>query len=103
MPIGHNYIVYIITNDNKSVLYVGVTNQIERRLHEHIQNKGKNTSFAGRYSCCNLVYYERFSNIEHAIEREKEIKKWRREKKDKLIAGFNQNWNFLNDTFLNLE
>ena len=102
-PIGHNYIVYIITNDLKTVLYTGVTNQIERRLYEHLQNKGNKTTFAGRYSCYNLLYYERFYDITHAIAREKEIKKWRREKKDKLITEFNKSWIFLNDEFLHLD
>ena len=102
-PIGHNYTVYIIANDIKSVIYIGVTNQIERRIYEHLQNKGNKSTFAGRYSCYNLVYYELHSNIEHAIEREKEIKKWRREKKDQLITDFNRNWDFLNNKFLTLD
>ncbi|MEE4260452.1 MAG: hypothetical protein V2I62_11860 [Bacteroidales bacterium] len=55
-----------------------------------------------KYNCHYLVYYEHFTNIEHAIEREKEIKKWRRDKKDKLISSFNPDWQFLNDETENI-
>jgi len=71
---NYNFFIYITTNPAKTVLYIGVTNDLSRRLYEHTENKGTNKSFAGKYSCYNLVYYERFSNIGHAIEREKEIK-----------------------------
>jgi putative endonuclease len=77
-------------------LYVGVTNDLSRRIFEHFENRGNAKTFAGKYSCYNLVYYEHFSNIGHAIEREKEIKKWRREKKDLLINSVNPEWMFLN-------
>lgn len=93
---NYNFYIYITTNPDKSVLYVGVTNDLARRLYEHKANSGNPNTFAGKYYCYNLVYYEHFSNIEHAIEREKEIKKWRREKKDKLIATSNPDWKFLN-------
>ena len=77
-------------------MYVGVPNDLVRRLYEHKENKGDKKTFAGKYYCYNLVYYERFSHIEHAIEREKEIKKWRREKKNTLIESLNPEWIFLN-------
>ncbi len=93
----HNYFVYITTNPNKSTLYVGITNDLSRRLSEHYGNKGKSHSFAGKYYCYNLIYWERFQYVQHAIEREKEIKKWRREKKEKLINDLNPKWKFLND------
>jgi len=93
---NYNFYIYITTNPAKTVLYVGVTNDLSRRIYEHTENKGSKKSFAGKYSCYNLVYYERFTNIEHAIEREKEIKKWRREKKDALIESFNPDWTILN-------
>ena len=95
---NYNFYVYITTNPDKSVLYVGVTNDLSRRLYEHKENKGGCKSFAGKYFCYNLVYYEHFSNIEFAIEREKEIKKWRREKKNQLIESINPTWSFLNDS-----
>ena len=94
---NYNFYVYITASPNKSVLYVGVTNDLTRRIYEHKENKGNGDSFAGKYFCYNLVYYEHFSNISPAIEREKEIKKWRREKKDALITSFNPDWRFLND------
>jgi putative endonuclease len=94
---NHNYFVYIITNPAKTVLYVGVTNDLARRLQEHFDQRGREKPFAGRYFCFNLVYFERFTHVQHAIEREKEIKKWRREKKEALIHSFNPEWNFLND------
>jgi putative endonuclease len=94
---NYNFYVYIITNPVKTVLYVGVTNDLNRRLYEHAENKGNKNSFAGKYYCHNLIYYEHFSNINHAIEREKEIKKWSREKKVSLIESFNPEWKFLND------
>ena len=96
----HNYFVYIMTNKHKNVLYVGVTNDLERRVFEH---ESKNIQgFTSKYNCQYLIYYECHSHIDHAIEREKEIKKWRREKKDKLISGFNVEWRFLNEEIENL-
>ena len=94
---NHNYYVYITTNPSKTVLYVGVTNDISVRLRQHRQNSSTGNSFTGKYYCYNLVYYEHFSHIEHAIEREKEIKKWRRAKKNTLIETTNPNWVFLNE------
>ena len=89
----HNYFVYILTNKNKNVLYVGVTNDLSRRIQEH-QN-GLPKGFTKKYNCYNLVYYEYFTDINMAIQREKQIKKWRREKKEKLISDFNPGWEFL--------
>ena len=93
---NYNFYVYITTNPNKSVLYVGVTNDLNRRIYEHTESKGNKATFAGKYYCYNLVYYEHFTDIEYAISREKEIKKWRREKKNNLIRSFNPGWKFLN-------
>ena len=87
------YYVYILTNKNKTTLYVGVTNNLKRRLQEH--RCGLNNGFSKRYNCYHLVYYESFTNISTAIAREKEIKKWRREKKNGLVNGFNPEWRFL--------
>lgn len=100
MAQSHNYFVYIMTNKNKTVLYTGVTNDIERRVYEHETNEFK--GFTKRYNCHYLVYYEHTTNIEEAIDREKEIKKWRREKKDRLITSFNPGWQFLNDKIENI-
>jgi putative endonuclease len=92
---SHNYFVYIITNPKRTTLYVGVTNDLHTRIQQHYENRGNHKSFAGRYYCYFLIYYERFSNINHAIEREKQIKKWRREKKEKLINSLNPKWEFI--------
>jgi putative endonuclease len=94
---NHNYFVYVTTNPARTVLYVGVTNDLTNRLYQHYEEKGRERTFAGRYFCFNLIYHERFTYIQHAIEREKEIKKWRREKKEALINSFNPDWKFLND------
>jgi len=98
-PIGtHNYFVYILTNNDKSVLYTGVTNDLERRLFEHKEDSiGGKKSYAGKYNCVNLIYYEHFDNIEYAIKREKKIKGWSRHKKKELISNFNSEWRFLNN------
>jgi putative endonuclease len=95
---NHNYFIYITTNPNKTVLYVGVTNDLYVRMQQHIEdNLDKKKTFAGKYFCYNLIYWERFQFIQDAIAREKEIKGWRREKKIELIATMNPNWEFLND------
>lgn len=99
-PIGaHNYFVYITTNKNKTVLYTGITNDLRIRLIQHLEKSTSfpSTSFAGKYNAVYLIYYERFEYVEHAIEREKEIKGWRRSKKEALIATMNPEWKFLND------
>lgn len=92
----HNYFIYITTNPKRTVLYIGVTNDLERRLDEHFQRRGNSNSFAGKYFCYNLLYWEHYSDINFAIEREKELKKWSRKKKEALINSKNPSWNFLN-------
>ena len=94
---NYNFYLYITTNPVKTVLYIGVTNNLIRRLAEHTENKGDPKSFAGRYYCHNLVYYEHFSDICYAIAREKELKKWSRAKKEALISSVNPDWTFLNE------
>jgi len=94
---NYNFFVYITTNPTLTTYYVGVTNDLNRRLIEHFNNKGNPATYAGKYYCYNLIYYERHSHIEHAISREKEIKKWRREKKLDLIKSLNPDMKFLND------
>ncbi|AGA80587.1 GIY-YIG nuclease family protein [Echinicola vietnamensis] len=96
-PLGtHNYFVYILTNKNKTVLYTGVTNDLRNRLYQHA-NPEKKTSFTSKYNCFYLIYWERFPVVSEAIQREREIKGWRREKKVKLINDHNPKWKFLND------
>ncbi len=74
-------------------LYTGITNDLLRRVLEHKQGKIK--GFTKKYSCNKLIYYEQTDNVYSAIEREKEIKKWRREKKQNLIKEINPHWNDL--------
>ncbi|HEX8549487.1 MAG TPA: GIY-YIG nuclease family protein [Cytophagaceae bacterium] len=93
----YNYFVYITTNPKRTVLYVAVTNDLYTRLQQHYEdNATDRKTFTGRYFCYNLIFFERHSDINHAIAREKEIKGWRREKKVNLIDEFNKQWKFLN-------
>ncbi len=89
-----NYFVYITTNPRKTVLYTGVTNNLVTRLQQHYGNRGKPETFAGKFYCYRLLYYERYREVNQAIEREKEIKNLSRELKEKLISEFNPKWNF---------
>jgi len=78
--------VYIITNAYRSTYYIGMTNNLKKRLKQHQTNieKGIKT-FASKYQIQHLVYYEKFTWVQLAIAREKELKGWRREKKLDLI------------------
>ena len=93
------HFVYIVTNPGRTVLYIGVTNNLEARLIEHWSNKGSEKTFAGKYYCHNLIYFEKFQYINDAINRETQLKKWNREKKEALIATTNPKWVFLNEKF----
>jgi putative endonuclease len=79
--------VYILSNKNRSVLYIGVTNDLESRVSEH--RNGIGSSFVKRYNVHDLVYYEIHSNITQAIDREKQLKEWKREWKMQLIISMN--------------
>jgi putative endonuclease len=84
------YYVYILTNKHNAVLYVGVTNNLIRRVYEH-KNKLV-PGFTAKYNLNKLVYYEILPDVRDAIYREKQIKGWRRSKKVELIEKFNPNW-----------
>lgn len=90
-----SYFVYVTTNPAKAVLYIGVTNDLPRRLAQHYHNRGVPETFAGRYFCYNLLYAEQYADISDAIAREKELKGWTRAKKDALIATVNPKLEFL--------
>ncbi|MGB3850506.1 MAG: GIY-YIG nuclease family protein [Tunicatimonas sp.] len=90
-----NYFVYITTNPGRTVLYTGVTNDLRTRMQQHYENRGNKETFAGRYYCYKLVYYERFSDVNQAIAWEKEVKDMSREKKEALIRETNPRWDFL--------
>ena len=83
----HIYYTYILSNKNNTVLYVGVTNDLTRRCHEHKNKLVK--GFTEKYNVDKLVYYEVFDSIEMAINREKQIKGYSRMKKDLLIDKLN--------------
>ena len=93
----HNYYVYVLTNKIKTVLYTGVTNNLEERLYVHKHSEANSKAFTAKYKVFYLIYYEHFTEVEQAITREKQIKGWRREKKDKLISELNSEWRFLDD------
>ena len=84
------YYVYLLTNWNNQVMYVGVTSNLERRIYEH-RNKLVD-GFTKKYNVEKLVYFETTSDALAAIEREKQIKKWRREKKNQLVIEMNPEW-----------
>jgi putative endonuclease len=92
-----SYWVYILTNLS-GTLYVGVTNDLYRRLIEH--RGGEVPGFTARYRIARLVYFEEYGDIEEAIAREKQIKRWRREKKVALIASENPEWCDLGEEIL---
>src|SRR5690606_37803670 len=91
-----NYFVYITTNPNRTTYYIGVTNDVESRLKQHFQNFGNEKTFAGKYYCFKLIYFERFAFANQAIEREKQLKGWNRAKKEGLIKSQNPEVKFLN-------
>lgn len=96
----HTYYIYILTNKSKTVFYTGVTNNLKIRLNQHTENIiNGNKSFASKYNVEFLLYYEKFTWIQEAISREKEIKGWSRNKKLELIKIINPDLDFLNNLF----
>ncbi len=89
------YYVYIMTNNNNSVLYTGMTNNLIRRVYEHKEKIID--GFTKKYNCTKLVYYEIFNDPYNAIAREKQIKAGSRKKKIDLINSMNPNWKDLYD------
>ena len=85
-----SYYVYLLTNWNNRVMYVGVTSNLERRIYEHKNKLVK--GFTEKYNVNKLVHFEVTGDVIAAITREKEIKKWRREKKDMLVNATNPGW-----------
>ncbi len=89
--------VYILTNINKTVLYVGFTDDIIRRIQEH-KNK-KYEGFTKFYNVNRLVYFENHDTVEEAMKREKQLKKWNRNWKNNLINKLNPDWKDLSENF----
>ena len=82
--------LYILTNDNNSTLYIGVTSNLVQRIYQHKNKQMKGFSF--KYNLNKLVYFEQFEDMDSAILREKMLKKWNREWKNRLINELNPSW-----------
>ena len=92
------YYVYILTNQTDKVMYIGVTNDLRRRLCEHKNEQIE--GFTKRYHVHKLVYYEEYHEINDAIAREKQLKGWKREKKNALVATKNPNLDDWSESFV---
>ena len=89
------YFVYILTNWNNKVMYIGVTNNLARRIYEHKNKLAE--GFTKRYNVNKLVYFETTPDVRAAIEREKQLKGWVRKRKDALVESENPEWKDLSD------
>lgn len=94
------FYVYILSNPRRTVFYTGLTSSLKRRILEHRENSGSTTTFAGRYYCYHLVYYEIYTYVNEAISRERQIKRWNRKKKLFLISTMNPKFYNLNSQFI---
>ena len=86
----HKYYVYILASKIRGTLYVGVTNDLQQRVYEH--KAGIKKGFTQKYGVAQLMYFETFQNINEAIRREKNLKKWKRDWKIRLIEKENNKW-----------
>ena len=91
------YYVYILTNKTNNVLYIGVTNNLQRRIAEHKNEQVE--GFTKRYHLHKLVFFEEFSDVNNAIAWEKRLKRWIRAKKNALIESKNPSWKDLSESF----
>ena len=85
-----DYYVYVLTNENNNVMYIGITNDLKRRVYEHKSNTIE--GFTKKYHVHKLVYYEITTDVNSAIAREKQLKKWKRAKKNALVETLNPKW-----------
>lgn len=92
-----DYYVYIIVNKNNTVMYVGITNNLERRMYEHKHKMIK--GFTKKYNVDKLVYFEHSNDVVEAIAREKKIKSWVRKKKNALVEQYNPKWDDLDQNW----
>ena len=86
-----SYYVYILASTTNTTIYTGVTNDLLRRVHEH-KNSADPHSFTSRYHIHKLVYFEETPDVRSAIEREKQIKSWSRDRKNQLVDSTNPSW-----------
>jgi putative endonuclease len=90
MARDYDFWIYIVTNRNHAVLYIGVTNSLARRTKQH--REGRGADFPAAYRCSKLIYYEHYADIRDALARETQLKKWSRAKKVALIEHLNPGW-----------
>ncbi|MCF7811988.1 GIY-YIG nuclease family protein [Candidatus Gracilibacteria bacterium] len=95
------YYVYILTNKKQGVLYIGVTNNITRRIYEH--KKGIFEGFSKKYNLKKLVWFDETNDVSAAIETEKRMKKWKRQYKINVIEALNPSWRDLSEDFLDMD
>ncbi len=93
--------IYIISNKNRTVLYTGVTSHLQSRIYKHKMRTG--SFFARKHNCTDLLYFEVFGDIESAIKREKQIKKWKRVYKENVINEFNPEWKDLYEVVMDYD
>ena len=93
MKTTHQYYVYLLASKIRGTLYIGMTNDLQRRVYEH--KMGIKKGFTQKYGVNRLVYFEVFQNVNEAIDREKNMKKWKRDWKIKLIEKENKSWSDL--------
>ena len=93
MKTTHQYYVYLLAGKIRGTLYIGMTNDLQRRVYEH--KMGIKKGFTQKYGVNRLVYFEVFQNVNEAIDREKNMKKWKRDWKIKLIEKENKSWSDL--------
>ncbi len=84
------YFVYILTNQLGNVMYIGITNDLTRRIYEHMHKLVK--GFTTKYNVDKLIYYEQYGDVREAITREKQLKGWTRAKKNTLVESMNPDW-----------
>jgi putative endonuclease len=94
----HNYYIYILASRKNGTIYIGMTNNLIRRVAEH--KEGMVEGFTKKYNVKNLVYYEYTNDVKSAILREKQLKKWNRNWKIELVESMNPEWHDLFDTLL---
>ncbi|TEW76566.1 GIY-YIG nuclease family protein [Gramella jeungdoensis] len=95
----HQYYVYILASKIRGTLYIGITNNLQRRVYEH--KTGGIEGFTQKYGVHKLMYFETFQSIDEAINREKNLKKWKRDWKIKLIEEENKKWLDLSNDWYN--
>ena len=94
------YFIYMMTNKSHTTVYIGVTSSLVRRVSQH--RNGETDAFTKRYNTNRLVYYETYNDVNDAIAREKQLKRWSRTKKEKLISDMNPDWTDLSVSVLGL-